>query len=357
VGRTARAGCGGRAITLVSDARRKMMKEVLRLKGEVTAEGQGQGEAASVSGQVLSRTIPGAVLAQYTEKIRALEPELRDHFRREREKASLDALQMEAEKAENLLLHEQEISARPVRTWYQTERQKGELREASREQVKEEQTVAQVGKAEAQVKKSAAERARELALTDDYPLDREKDRSHKLSRKKRRRLEALKAEAEDGADSGEESRRKAVAGALEAAPKRAKLSVRDKENAKRDRVLSEVGMKKVAVAREPTGDGEGDDAQAAAVANKKRGAKTTTMKVVRQSFAVGGLDQDYVDWGMGGSGSAGSHGGSKGGMTKSQIRQAAREKPFTEFDATKKLRKGGKVANKAFKSKSKFKRR
>jgi hypothetical protein len=60
---------------------------------------------------------------------------------------------------------------------------------------------------------------------------------------------------------------------------------------------------------------------------------------------------------MGGAGSAASHGGSKGGMTKTQIRQAAREKPFTDFDAAKKLRKGGKVGNKAFKSKSKFKRR
>ena len=28
--RTARAGCGGRAITLVSDARRKVMKDVLK---------------------------------------------------------------------------------------------------------------------------------------------------------------------------------------------------------------------------------------------------------------------------------------------------------------------------------------
>ena len=81
------------------------------------------------------------------------------------------------------------------------------------------------------------------------------------------------------------------------------------------------------------------------------------MKVVRQSFAVGGLDQDYVDWGMGTPGSASSSGGSKGGMTKGQIRQAARDKPFTEFDSSKKMRKGGKVGVKAFKSKSKFKRR
>lgn len=30
VGRTARAGCGGRAVTFVGDARRKVMKDVLK---------------------------------------------------------------------------------------------------------------------------------------------------------------------------------------------------------------------------------------------------------------------------------------------------------------------------------------
>ena len=44
-------------------------------------------------------------------------------------------------------------------------------------------------------------------------------------------------------------------------------------------------------------------------------------------------------------------------MTKSQIKQAAKEKPFKEFDPTMSLRKGGKLGRKSFKSKSKFKRR
>mmetsp|Transcript_46626 Transcript_46626/g.92390 ORF Transcript_46626/g.92390 Transcript_46626/m.92390 type:complete len:900 (-) Transcript_46626:82-2781(-) len=370
VGRTARAGCGGRSITLVSDARRKMMKEVLKMKGEYTstsAEGdteEGKQSLAVSSGQMLSRTIPGAVLAQFTEKVRSLESEMREYFRAEKMKANLDELQMEAEKAENLLLHEQEIQARPARTWYQTERQKGELRETSRTQVKEEQSAAQLGKTEAIVQRSAAERARAMALADDYPLDKAKDKSHKMSRKKRRRLEALAA---DDGESEDEAKHKASAAAIEAAPKKAKMSVRAKEESKKERVLSEMGMKRVPVqkARPASADGdEGDgifDADAAAaIANKrKKGGKNSgqATKVVRQSFAVGGLDQDYVDWGMGTAGSASSQGGSKGGMNKTQIRQAAREKPFTDFDASKKLRKGGKAGNKSFKSKSKFKRR
>lgn len=125
------------------------------------------------------------------------------------------------------------------------------------------------------------------------------------------------------------------------------MAVRSKEEIQRDRVLSEVGMKKVPVEREA----DGEDGAASKQKRKQQ------MKVVRQSFAVGGLDQDYVDWGMGSAGSASAQGGSKGGMTKGQIRQAAHEKPFSDFDATKKLRKGGKLGHNSFKSKSKYKRR
>lgn len=61
VGRTARAGCGGRSVTLVSDDRRKIMKEVL--KGEGTA-------LSADGGQVLSRVIPADVIKQYKNQVR-----------------------------------------------------------------------------------------------------------------------------------------------------------------------------------------------------------------------------------------------------------------------------------------------
>lgn len=52
---------------------------------------------------------------------------------------------------------------------------------------------------------------------------------------------------------------------------------------------------------------QGDDDGLGAPVNTKHANKNkqkVQMKVVRQSFAVGGLDQDYVDWGMGAAGSA-----------------------------------------------------
>jgi hypothetical protein len=74
------------------------------------------------------------------------------------------------------------------------------------------------------------------------------------------------------------------------------------------------------------------------------------LQIVRQSFAVGGLDTDLADTdrGIGG-----------GGASRKTVRMDARKagKEFTEFDSTKRLRKQGKVGKSTFKSKSKFKRR
>lgn len=108
VGRTARAGNGGRAITLVSDSRRKIMKDVLK----------GEGAALSQDGgQVLSRTVPAPVLSYYQSKIAAMEGEISAFFKEERAKLQLEQMQRDTEHAENLLLHADEIAARPARTW------------------------------------------------------------------------------------------------------------------------------------------------------------------------------------------------------------------------------------------------
>jgi hypothetical protein len=185
-----------------------MMKEVLKLKGEGSVANESSKEGYSAvpqHSQVLSRTIPAAVLSHYTERVRSLQGDLEQHFKNERMKASIASLEEEAERAQNLLDHDEEINARPARTWYTSEKHKSEVRDLSRVKVQEEQQVASLGKEGAQVLKSASERAAALARLDDYPLERsnaEKDKSHKMSRKKRRRLEALR---DDEADNNEES--------------------------------------------------------------------------------------------------------------------------------------------------------
>jgi hypothetical protein len=130
---------------------------------------------------------------------------------------------------------------------------------------------------------------------------------------------------------------------LELAPKRAKVALRDKVESQKEKSAGEIAMKRIYVADErsvkPVDNSE---------ENKKPVKEKKILKVVRQKFAVGGLDQDMLDWG-------GSEVGGK--LSKKQMRMLNSEKEFSEFDPNKKLRKGGKTGNKAFKSKSKFKRR
>jgi ATP-dependent RNA helicase DDX27 len=301
VGRTARAGCGGRAVTFVSDHRRKVMKEVLK----------GEGSSLSIDGgQVLNRTIPSAVIDLYIKKITSLEQKVANIYNEEKTKKRFDEVEREVEKAENLMQFENEINSRPARTWYQTEQQKKELKIISKQKAKEEELEAQYGKKKVNEVLSAEKKLLAIAKADDYRSELEK-KGHRLSRKKRRKLEALKSIAEEEASSNKRSN-------IDLAPRRAKVSARESKEKVKDKLISEIGNK-----------------------------RTTNGKIMRPKIAIGGIDQDIIGW----ESSSGS------GLSKKQRILSLREKEFTPFDTEKKLRKGGKIGNSSFKSKKKFKRR
>ena len=322
VGRTARAGCGGRSITLVTDGRRKVMKDILK----------GEGSTLSTDGgQVLSRLIPANVVTVYEQKIVNLESEIEQMVKNERTEARLARAEEEANRADNVLTFEDEIVARPPRTWYQTEREKTALKAATKEQAAElSQKRPLVDKRQTANSKyleriesnkpvnilsdktlTADQKLAKLMRSDSYDIGSKDvgEGKHRLSRKKKRKQEALRSMEEDGVD---------IARSVNSAPKRAKMTAREKELEIRDR----------------------------SVADMTQAKKTREGKVIRQTFAVGGLDQDMYEWG----------GGSMGDK-ESKKKKRAVEKELTDFDPDKKLRKQGKVGRAAFKSKSKFKRR
>jgi ATP-dependent RNA helicase DDX27 len=277
------------------------MKEVLK------------GEGSSLSkdgGQVLNRTIPSAVVDLYIRKIAELEQKIASVFSEEKTKKRFEQVEREAEKAENLMAFENEINARPARTWYQSETQKKEIKDISKQKAKEEEIEAQYGRGKVDEVLSAERKLLALAKADDYRSELEKKSGHRLSRKKRRKLEALKSIAEEEAASNKKIN-------LHLAPKRAKNSARETKEKTKEKLISELVKK-----------------------------TTKTGKVIRPKIAVGGIDQDLLGWG--------SPSGS--GLSKKQIKLAQREE-FTDFDAEKKLRKGGKIGSNSFKSKKKFKRR
>ncbi|GAB4821500.1 hypothetical protein N2152v2_008546 [Parachlorella kessleri] len=116
VGRTARAGNRGRAITFVEDGDRALLKEVIK-KTKV---------------QMQQRQVPAHAVASWQDKVERLEEGVFQVIAEEREERALRKAEMEAQKALNMVEHEDEIRARPARTWFQTERQKREVAQKSK---------------------------------------------------------------------------------------------------------------------------------------------------------------------------------------------------------------------------------
>ena len=112
-----------------------------------------------------------------------------------------------------------------------------------------------------------------------------------------------------------------IDGVTKSSIKRQKSDLREKEHSKTFQPAGGLSLK--------------DDKKKKSAGNKK---------IRRPIFAVGGLDADMHDW-------SGSKAADKAN------KKAKPQKEFTDFDPEKRLRKSGKVSNKAFKSKGKHKRR
>lgn len=125
IGRTARAGCEGSCITLLSDQEMPEFKRFIKKSGE----------------KAVSRKIDFQVVKTIEEKLVKLEPKIREKLRQERVDKELAAAEMEVNKAQNMLSHGEEIYSRPRREWFQGKEEKEEgqkiAREASQKKLQE----------------------------------------------------------------------------------------------------------------------------------------------------------------------------------------------------------------------------
>lgn len=110
VGRTARAGREGRAVTLAGEADRKIIKTALK--------------AVKETGKIVSRVLAPENIDVLGKKLAELEPEVEAVLKEEKEERSMRIAEMEIRKGENIVKYEDEIMARPKRTWFSTEREK-----------------------------------------------------------------------------------------------------------------------------------------------------------------------------------------------------------------------------------------
>ncbi|OAQ97537.1 hypothetical protein LLEC1_03610 [Akanthomyces lecanii] len=119
VGRTARAGRKGVALTLAAESDRKVVKAAVK---------SGKAQGAKISSRVIEAEKADKLQAQ----IDGMEHEIKGIMREEKEERQFAAAEMQVRKGENMIEHEAEIKGRPKRTWFETEHDKKKAKEAGK---------------------------------------------------------------------------------------------------------------------------------------------------------------------------------------------------------------------------------
>ncbi|VUC32002.1 unnamed protein product [Clonostachys rosea] len=119
VGRTARAGRKGTAVTLAAEPDRKVVKAAVKA-------GKSQGA------KIMSRVIDPADADKWQAQIDEMEDEVEEILREEKTEKHLAQAEMQVRKGENMIQHEDEIKSRPKRTWFETQDDKKAARQAGR---------------------------------------------------------------------------------------------------------------------------------------------------------------------------------------------------------------------------------
>ncbi|XP_060199849.1 DEAD-box ATP-dependent RNA helicase 28 [Lycium barbarum] len=187
VGRTARAGREGYAVTFVTDNDRSLLKAIVKRAGS----------------RLKSRIVAEQSIVKWAQVIEQLEDQVAAIMQEEREEMALRKAEMEANKAENMIAHRDEIYSRPKRTWFVTEKEKKLDQKAAKESA-----AAKENGSESKV--MSANQAEDLKMKEKRKREREKN----MPRKKRRRLEASREqlEDEDDLDEGKEKTKKDKSG-------------------------------------------------------------------------------------------------------------------------------------------------
>lgn len=139
IGRTARAGRGGKSCTLIGEGRRHLMKDIMKDASDRQKSAGGEPAASrtqSASAVIRSRSVPPAVITHFVNKIQSLEEHVQEVLQAEAV-ARMDRLaEMEATRAQNIIEHSDEIKARPQRQWFASEKEKKMTKEAATEKAR-----------------------------------------------------------------------------------------------------------------------------------------------------------------------------------------------------------------------------
>ncbi|QDZ21660.1 DEAD-box ATP-dependent RNA helicase [Chloropicon primus] len=118
IGRTARAGRGGRAVTFLDPSNRALIKQIVKHSGK----------------KLKQRIVADETIDKWTEAIAAMAEDIAKIMLEEKQERILQKAEMEALRAENLVEHHNEIMARPAKTWFQSKKDKKQTQDAAREE-------------------------------------------------------------------------------------------------------------------------------------------------------------------------------------------------------------------------------
>jgi len=199
IGRTARAGRGGKSCTLIGEGRRYLMKAVIK-DAEEKSRRASSGTAGdnTQAGVIRSRTIPPPVISHFVAKINSLEQHVKDVLDAEAVSRMDRIAEMEAMRAKNIIEHNDEIKQRPKKEWFTSNQQRLSAKEAAAE------------------KKRMIE---EKAFTGTHRMSRKKRRAQEAHAAMEEAREEARREAEE---SGKKSKKALSDGAIKGAAKSAK---------------------------------------------------------------------------------------------------------------------------------------
>ncbi|EPX74706.1 ATP-dependent RNA helicase Ddx27/Drs1 [Schizosaccharomyces octosporus yFS286] len=155
VGRTARAGRSGRAVTLAGEGDRKVIKDVFKT-------------SAAQNTKVVSRNLEFEKVESYGKQIKDLEEVVDKVTNEEKQEREIKIAERDLKKGENIIKHSDEIRSRPARTWFQSEKQK----KASKAQASEKPN-----------KQSLAKRKKELEK-EEMPRSYKKTKKDRMTKTK-----------------------------------------------------------------------------------------------------------------------------------------------------------------------------
>ncbi|ETP39829.1 hypothetical protein F442_12761 [Phytophthora nicotianae P10297] len=294
VGRTARAGRNGRAVTLTSESRRLVMKQVSR----------------HCKGFVKSRAVPDPVIAQWKARIESMQEDVKLVMHEETLEKRMREAEKEATRATNLLKHRDEINARPARTWFMSEKEKKNVNERAEED----------RRAKEEAAKQEAESADTMSRAKKLKL---------MSHKKRRLFEIREREermlADAARDEEEGTTKKGKKGAVftsmhvAGAAKRAKKAQQETTRSREEESIAEM--------------------------HERKRLKREKARAARSSHGTGAFDVDMTS------------DGAPAPKPRKQREANAGHNPFEFKEKITDYKKHAKKGSSSFKSKAKYKRR